>query len=108
MTEPLSADQVLSVLAECFDVGVSEFKRRRHNSALRAVAARYLTRFAGQSQRDVADLLNVGSGAAVCNQLARLPAKLTSDRHLRKRFQQAEDKLRTLAKERQKENATKR
>jgi hypothetical protein len=31
------------------------------------------------SLRDVADLLGIGSGAAVCNQLKRLPDKLSKD-----------------------------
>jgi REP element-mobilizing transposase RayT len=48
-TEPLSADDVLTVLAEIFSVEVSEFCRRRHGSALRGVAAKCLIRYAGQS-----------------------------------------------------------
>jgi hypothetical protein len=38
------------------------------------------------SQRNVADLLNVGSGAAVCKQLGALPGKLSKDRRLRRRL----------------------
>ena len=63
------------------------------NSALRAVAARFLIRYAGLSQRDIADLLNVGSGAAICNQLTRLPDKLANDRRLRRQVKQAEERL---------------
>ena len=93
ITEPLAPGDVLAVLADCFDVEVSEFSRRRHGSALRAVASKLLIRYAGQSQRDVADLLDIGSGAAVCNQLKRLPEKLSRDRRLRRRLKQAEERL---------------
>jgi len=89
ITEPLSPDAVLGILEEIFREETGAFMRRRHNSFLRAVAARMLIKYAGQSQREVADLLKIGSGAAVCNQLKRLPAKLTKDRHLRRMVKQA-------------------
>ena len=55
ITEPLPADDVLMVLGEVLGVEIDAFKRRRHRSPLRAIAARYLIRYAGQSQREVAD-----------------------------------------------------
>ena len=93
ITEPLPAGETLSILAEIFDVETEEFKRRRRNSPLRAVAARFLIRYAGRSQRDVADLLGIGSGAAVCNQLNRLTDKLVKDRRLRRQVAEAEKRL---------------
>jgi len=92
-TEPLSADSVLGILGEVFGVDTEEFMRRRHSSPLRAVAARVLIRYAGQSQRDVADLLKTGSGSAVCKQLTALPDKLAKDRRLRRLLKQAEERL---------------
>lgn len=105
-TEPLSANDVLAVLSEVFGIEAEEFCRRSRSSALRAVAARFLIRYSGLSQREAAERLQVGSGAAVCNQLTRLPAKLSSDRRLSKQFQQAEDKLRTLKTEHHKKHET--
>lgn len=96
IAEPLPAGDVLAILTEIFGVEVEEFKRRRHNSPLRAVAAHSLIRYAGLSQRDVADLLKVGSGAAVCNQLNRLSEKLAKDRRLRRQVKQAEERLEEL------------
>ncbi|MDA0323796.1 MAG: transposase [Verrucomicrobia bacterium] len=93
ITEPLPTDDVLAILTEIFGVEVDEFKRRRHDSPLRAVAARSLMRYAGLSQRGVADLLKVGSGAAVCNQINRLPGKLAKDRRLRRQVKQAEEAI---------------
>ena len=102
ITEPLPAGEVLGIVGGVLGVELDEFKRRRRNSALRAVAARCLIRYAGLSQRDVADLLRMGSGAAVCNQLTRLPDKLARDRRLRRQLQQAEATLRTAKTARQK------
>jgi putative transposase len=96
ITEPLPANDVLEILAELFDVEVDEFSRRRHGSPLRAVAARLLIRFAGLSQRDVADLLEIGSGSAVSKQLAALPAKVADDRRLRRLVKKAEGQLEAL------------
>ena len=91
---------MLSILGEFLGVDTGEFKRRRHNSPLRAVAARLLIRYAGLSQRDVADLLNIGSGSAVCKQLAALPGKLAKDRQLRRLVRQVEARLEGMRRDR--------
>jgi REP element-mobilizing transposase RayT len=96
ITEPLSSDEVLAVLADIFEVDVSEFCRRRHDSALRGVAARCLIRFAGQNQREAAVTLAVGTGSAVCNQLKVLTGKLEEDERLQRLLQQAETTLEKL------------
>ncbi|MDY0149991.1 MAG: transposase [Kiritimatiellia bacterium] len=95
ITEPLSVDEVLATLAEVLNVDPGAFKRRLHGSPLRGVAAHFLIRYSRCSQRDIADVLCIGSGAAVGNQLHRLPEKLVQDDHLQqqvakleKRFQQ--------------------
>ena len=92
-TQPLPVAVVLATVAEMFQVDIGEFSRRRHDSPLRAVAARFLIRYAGQGQRDVADRLAIGSGAAVCNQLTRLGVKLAADRRLRSLVRQTEERL---------------
>lgn len=100
VTEPLEPGKVLSILSGVFGVETDEFMRRRHDSALRGVAARYLLRYAGQSQRDVADLLGIGSGSAVNGQLKRLPGKIAADRRLRQQVAKAEEQLMTAWKKR--------
>jgi len=93
ITEALSPEFVLEILGEVFGVATSEFKRRRHGSPLRAVASRLLIRYAGESQRNVADLLGLGTGSAVSKQLTALPGKLDGDRSLRRLLREAENRL---------------
>ena len=93
-TELLSADDVLRVVGEEFAVEPQALERRRRGSPLRAVAARLLTRYAGLSQRDVAERLRIGSGSAVCKQLRGLPERLAADRGLRRRLEAAAQRLR--------------
>ena len=83
VTEPLASAEVLSVLAEVLDVEVDEFMRRRRKSPLRAVAARFLMRYAALSQRDVADCLGMGTGAAVSKQTMRYGDLLVQDKRWR-------------------------
>jgi hypothetical protein len=89
----LPANDVLHKLAAIFGVETDEFRRRRHNSPLRAAAARMLIRYAGLTQRDVAVLLNCGSGSAVCKQITRLAEKLSADRQLFRKIERAEECL---------------
>ncbi len=100
VTEPLSVNEVLAVLCGIFEVEAGEFYRRRWQSPLRSVAARFLIRYCGLNQRDAADVLKIGSGAAVCNQLRRLALKLASDRRLRGQVEKAEEMLQAARKDR--------
>ena len=107
ITEPLPVNKVLAVLCGIFRVEEQTFFRRSRNSALRAMAGRFLIKYSGLSQRDAAKALKVGSGAAICNQLNRLPAKLSAEKGLRKKFQEAETELRRLRTEHYKAHETK-
>jgi REP element-mobilizing transposase RayT len=93
ITEPLDSGVVLSVLADVFKVDAKEFRCRRRDSVLRAVAARCLTRYAGQSQREVAVLLEAGSGSAISKQLARQAEVLSKDREVASLVKKAEGVL---------------
>jgi REP element-mobilizing transposase RayT len=93
ITEPLAAEKVLGVLAEIFEVETEAFCRRRRDSSLRGVAARFLCRYAGLTQRQAAEVLKTGSGAAVSHQLSQLAVNLEKDRTLRRRVEQAEAHL---------------
>jgi len=96
ITEPLSADTVLKTLAAVFGVEVRAFRQRRRNSSLRAVGAHCLCRYAGLTQREAAAVLEVGSGAAISQQLRKLTAELPKDRRLRRLVSKAENQLGSL------------
>jgi putative transposase len=104
ITEPLSSEEVLRVLSDVLEVGVGEFNRRRHGSPLRAVASNFLIRYAGLTQRDVAVLLKIGTGSAVCNQLRALEGKLKKDRRLRTCVSRIESELDSRRQRRAKES----
>ncbi|MBT3191335.1 MAG: hypothetical protein HN341_02145 [Verrucomicrobia bacterium] len=93
ITEPLEPEKVLDILAEIFEVEVDEFRQRRRGSYLRAVAARYLSRYSSLTQREVAQLLNIGTGAAVSQQMKKLSERLPKDRRLSKMLKKVEGKL---------------
>lgn len=96
---PLSAEEVLAVLSEVFEVEPAAFKRRRRDSALRGVGAAMLIRHGGLSQREVGQVFGMGTGAAVSRQLAQLPERMEGDSVLRRRTRQAEVRLETMRRE---------
>jgi len=98
VTEPLAADAVLEVLAKAFGVEVDRFRRRQRSSLLRTIAARYLIRYAGLSQRAVAELLDAGSGSAISKQLSRHAEVLEKDRKLNRGMRKADKVLSELRK----------
>jgi hypothetical protein len=93
MTEPLSPETVLHVLARVFEVDGERFRERRRDSCLRAVAARFLMRYAGQTQREVARLLGMGTGSAVSKQMSGKSEVLTKDRRWSALVAEAEREL---------------
>ncbi len=93
ITEPLKPREVLKVLAEELSTAEEEFKKQRRNSMLRGIAGRYLCRYAGMSQREAAEMLDVRSGAAISKQARRLAAALPRKRNLRRQIANIEEKL---------------
>jgi hypothetical protein len=94
--EPLKTTAVLDVLGQIFAVKTPAFSERRRNSALRAVAARCLIRFSGQTQRAAAERLGLGTGAAVSAQMKQLPALLAQNRSLKRLVDRADKELEQL------------
>ncbi|MFH0823532.1 MAG: hypothetical protein V2B18_12330, partial [Pseudomonadota bacterium] len=96
ITEPLTADAVLSVLAEVFEVSVEEFSHRRRDSVLRGIAGRFLVRYAGLTQREAAEKIGAGSGGAVSRQIRKVCVLLENERHLRRQVARAEERIEEL------------
>ena len=95
-TEPLPVDVILKTVAEVLKVDVGALLKRRRNSPLRAVAARMLIRFGGQSQRQAALHLGLGTGGAVSAQVRRLPDLLAEHQRLRRSVKRIERTLDAL------------
>jgi REP element-mobilizing transposase RayT len=99
----LPAEDVLATLARLMRCKRDAFTRRRKGAAQRPFAAHYLTRYAGQSQREAAGLLGVSTGAAVCLQLGRFHALIAEHRNLRDLARKCD---KALARQRRKQNLT--
>ena len=92
-TVPLGSEAVMQIVAEVLGVDAGVFRERRRNSLLRAVAARCLMKYAACSQRDVAQLLGMGSGSAVSKQLSRKVRDGANDRKAAALLTKAEQRL---------------
>ncbi len=92
-TEPLDPVAVLELIAAEYGVEVEAFRERRRDSPLRAIAIRFLIRFGGMSQRDVAAFLKIGSGSAVSKQLSRFAEGAAKSRAMQKQLSRIERKL---------------
>jgi len=93
ITEPLTAEAVLSILAEVLQVSVDEFHHRRRDSVLRGMAGRFLVRYAGVTQREAAERLGGVGGDAVGRQMRKVRELLDKDRSLRRLVESAEERL---------------
>ena len=92
----LSAEKVLDVVGTVLQCKREDFGVRKHRSAARAFAAWFLRRYAGMGQRAIAELLNVGTGAAICLQLKKYAELVAANRQLRKKAGECEKQLATL------------
>jgi len=86
-------DRVLELTAAALGVSPAALKERHRNSDLRGVTARLLCRKANLTQREVAAVLGMRSGAAVAFQLQRLTVRLKADRALRRQLAALEKEL---------------
>ena len=95
--ERLSPEEVLAVAGKVMGVEPGEFRVRRRNSALRGVATRMLCKYAALTQREAAEVLHSGSGAAAGRQQKRLLERLRDDRGLRRSVNDIESRLTALS-----------
>jgi len=89
----LSADEILTVVCGRLNVGREALLQRRRNSFDRAVASRMLCDHGGLRQRQVADLLKIGSGACVSQHLRKLAKAEESNRALRHKVEAIAEEL---------------
>lgn len=96
ITEPMETGKVLVVLAEELKVDVEEFRKHRRNSVLRGIAAKLLIRYSGLTQREVAGVLGLATGASISVQMRRAGAELVENRGLSCQVDKAMNRLATL------------
>ena len=84
VSRPLEAKVVLGAVQTVLKVEANDLRRKSRDSTARAVAARFLTRMAGLTQREAARELGIGSGSAVSQLLIGLTERLDRDSGLRK------------------------
>jgi hypothetical protein len=82
----LPVKRILQAVCEGFGVDRAALLRRRRDARMRAVASRLLCDLGGLTQREVAEVLGLRSGAAVSAQLRQLAEQVTTDRRLRRQM----------------------
>jgi putative transposase len=79
----LPVEEILAAVCRRLGVECAELLRRRRDSFDRAIASRLLCEHGGLTQRQVAEVLRIGSGACVSQHLRKLARALESNRPLR-------------------------
>jgi hypothetical protein len=90
-TKPVA--EVLDAAARFCGVAPSTLTQRQRGSKARGIAARWLCRFAGLTQRQAAETLGLRTGAAVSFQTRNLAARIEADPDLKARIEAAEAAL---------------
>lgn len=91
--EPLPVETVIEVVCEVFGVNQEIVYIRQRGSHIRPVVAKMLCKFAALTQRDVAEVLNLKSGAAVSCQLRKLRKITEVSEELKSQLDEITEKL---------------
>ncbi|TFH17018.1 MAG: hypothetical protein E4H02_04025 [Lentisphaerales bacterium] len=82
----VETEEILEAVSREFVVEKTEIFQRQKGTYVRQVAAKMLCKYGGLTQRQVAEMLKLGTGAAVCLQLKRLQESLAESRALRRQI----------------------
>jgi len=92
----LPVDRILDAVCAVLGVHRGEIKRRRRDSWLRPLTARMLSKYGGLTQRGIADVMGIGTGASVSDQMRRLEDERLWNKELDVLVKRAESQLVTL------------
>ncbi len=81
---PYSIEQIVGALVQTFQVEQAELHKRQYGSWLRPLCSYALQVYCGLSQRQIAETLSIGSGAAVSKQLRHLQEALQHDKQVQR------------------------
>jgi putative transposase len=88
---------IMAVLSRQLGVPEEAFMTKRRNSLLRPVAASMLSRYGGLTNRETADALHMGTGAAAGKRIARLNELMNEDKNIAKLVKSIRDKLDSIS-----------
>ena len=94
--EVIEPATILKTVSEQLSVAAEEFTQHRKESRTRGIAARFLQKYGEKTQREIAGLLGVCTGAAISIQLKRLREAESSDRKLARMIARVEKALKQL------------
>jgi hypothetical protein len=94
--DTIPVKDALNAVSRVLRIPIVELKRRSYKSYARPLAAKILCQHCGLSQREVAVLLGMRTGAGVCQQLRRLDGKIRNDRYLQTVLQRIEDEFQSV------------
>lgn len=79
----ISAEEILGLLSKTLGVGMEQFQERKRKSELRPLAAKMLSIYGGLTNREIAEILHIGTGAAAGRAIARLDTILENNHQLK-------------------------
>jgi len=91
--ENISAEEILGLLSKTLGLETEWFKEKKRKSGLRPLAAKMLSKYGGLTNRKIAEVLNIRSGAAAGRAITRLDKVLDCNRKLKIFLPEIEKKL---------------
>jgi hypothetical protein len=92
-----TTEDVIDVVCAVLGVGPEALVKRRKDSYIRPLFAKCLCQYCDLTQRQVAELIGVGSGVAVCLQIKKVEEGLKINKILRKQILEIDKRLRQKA-----------
>lgn len=89
----IPSEEVIGVVAKEFKIKKEQLLNRSYGCIARAVASAMLVRYCRFNQREVAEILGMGTGSAVCHQLRFLREQQGKDKELVTKIKRVEDVL---------------
>ena len=92
-TENISAEEILILLGKTLGLETERFKERKRKSGLRPLAAKMLSKYGGLTNRKIAKILHIGTGAAAGRAIARLDKILENNCEMKTILSEIEKEL---------------
>ena len=86
-------ETILEIVCDVLGISRQRLNQRIRNSFHRAIASRMLCGYGGLTQREVADLLGLRTGAAVSHQILKLTNAMQSNRQVTRQVTTIEERL---------------